>query len=449
MPFGTNVFTIRHVPRLFNRRVLLSAAILAAALSAVPTPARPQTDAAAAKIGAIHVHGMKVFTEKQVIAATGLKQGQEFDPKQLDAVAERLGKSGAFSDISYSYVPKDGQMAIDFKVEEGKFRACHFDNFVWLSDAEIKTGLEKEQPLYNGTLPETGEMADQIATALEKLSQEKGVTVRVSRMVEQGGVGDPNWSHVFMADGVNVKVQSLRFFGNQAVSEADLQTQAALLVGRNYSEFQSALFGSKTIVPYYGKLGFLQAKVEEQARILSHTTGSNDYEMEVMYTVTEGDVFLWGGAEWSGNQAVTSSVLDGATGMKASEIANAEKIEMGWEAVQKEYSKGGYLELKLASEPVFDGQARLVHYKVRVTEGPQYYMGSFVVTGVKPEVAEKIEKLWKLKPGDIYDGTYLKEFLAKDLGTGLLSTGMRKVRVMSHVAPNREQHVVDVTVNLG
>ncbi|MGB7281862.1 MAG: POTRA domain-containing protein [Candidatus Acidiferrum sp.] len=412
-------------------------------------PARPQTDATGAKIGAIHVHGMKVFTEKQVIAAIGLKPGQDFDPKQLDAVAERLGKSGAFSDITYSYVPKDGRMAIDFTVEEGKFRHCYFDNFVWLSDAEIEAGLQKQLPLYNGMVPETGEMLENIPGVLEKLSQEKGVTVRVSRMVEQGEVGDPNWSHVFMADGVNVKVQSLRFTGNQAVSEADVRKQAALLMGRNYSAFQSEMFGSKAIVPFYRKLGFLEAKVEEQARILSHAAGSNEYEMEVTFAVTEGDVYRWAGADWSGNRAVTSSALDEATGMKANEIANAEKIELGWEAVQKGYSKSGYLELKLVPEEVLDQQTRLVHYKVRVTEGPQYHMGQIVVTGVKPDAAEKFEKRWKLKPGDIYDGTYLKDFLDNEIFPALRGGGAHAAPVRSRVVPNRERHLVDVTVNLG
>lgn len=444
----TKLFTMRHVPRLSIRSTLLATAILAAGSCVATAPARPQTDAAP-KIGAIHVHGLKVFTEEQVIAATGLKPGQTFDPKQLNAVAERLGKSGAFPDVTYSYVPQDGKMAVDFKVEEGKFRPCDFDNFVWLSDAEITTGLERELPLYNGMLPETGDMLDDVARALEKLSQEKGVTVSVSRMVGQAAVGDPNWRHLFVANGVNVTVQSLRFAGNQFASEGDLQKVASLLVGRNYSKYQVGLFGSKAIAPYYRNLGYLEAKAAEQSsRILSHAAGSNEFEVEVTFAVTEGGLFRWGGAEWSGNQAVAASVLDEATGMKANEIANGEKIEAGWVAAKKEYSKSGYLDLRLDPRPVLDTQARLVHYKVGVTEGPQYHMGHFTVTGVTPEVADKVAQAWKLKSGDVYDGSYGENFMKKDLGSALLHAGMRRVRVAYSTTLNRQQHVVDVTVSL-
>lgn len=422
--------------------------MIAAEWSMTSAPARPQTGSSL-KIGAIHVHGMKTFSEAQIVAATGLKQGQTFDPKNLDAVAERLGKSGAFSDISYSYVPKNGQMAIDFKVEEGKFRACHFDNFVWLSDAEIAAGLSKELPLYNGMLPETGEMLDEISPILEKLSQEKGITVRVHRMVEQGGVGDPNWSHLYVADGVHVTVQSLRFVGNQAVSEGDLQKVAAQLVGRDYSAFQAGLFGSKAIVPYYNNLGYLAAKAETQSsRILSHTEGSNDYLMEVTFAVTEGDLFRWAGVEWSGSQGVQASALDAATGMKMNEIALGERIEAGWLAARTEYSKSGYLDLRLDPRPVLDMQARLVHYQVRVTEGAQYHMRNFIVTGTTPEAAAKIEERWKLKPGDVYNAAYAQEFIPQELIPLLKSGKVRAARIGLNVVPNRDLKVVDVKLNL-
>ncbi len=179
-----------------RRVVQVAVALAAASVASAGAEGQAQSPGApAAKIGAIRISGQKRFTAEQVIAATGLKAGQNFSPKDLDAVAERLGKSGVFPVISYSYVPEGGLISIEFKVEEAtKFRACVFDNFVWMSDEEIQSRLKKDVTLYTGVAPETGDMLDQISGALEKLSQEKGVTVHVARRIEGAQIGDPNWS---------------------------------------------------------------------------------------------------------------------------------------------------------------------------------------------------------------------------------------------------------------
>jgi outer membrane protein insertion porin family len=442
--FHGEEFTIRHVKNHFLRWIVAGGVLTATALS-FGAVAQAQTTGATAKIGSIHVTGGKRFNEEQVVAATGLKTGQAFDPKTLDAVAEKLGKSGAFSDITYSYVAENGLVSITFKVEESpKFRKCVFDNFVWLSDEEIQAGLKRELPLYDDVAPETGGMLDEIAAALVKLSKEKGVSVRVERRIAAAAVGDPNWSHIYSAEGADAKVQSLRFTGKLTVNADDLQKQVGGLVGREYSEFQSRLFATAKLLPYYRERGYLQAKVETEApKILSHADGSNSYAMEVVYAVTEGNVYRWEAAEWSGDRALAAGELEAATGMKPNELANGIKIDEGWGADQKEYSKNGYIEAGISPEPVFDEQNRLVHYRVTVTEGPQYHMGNFVISGAPPKTLERLKDRWKLKPGDVYDASYPMDFVKKEV---FPSVRGRKVGVRT--MPNREQHIMDVAVSI-
>ena len=146
-------------------------------------------------------------------------------------------------------------MSIDFKAEEGKLRACNFDNLVWVSDEQIDTRLRKEIPLYVGMVPETGAMLDEIRVALERLSKENGVTVRVGRRVQQRDLGDPNWIHVYWADGANVKVQAVRFTGTLSVNPDELQQETTRMIGRGYSLFESQRFGSMDIQPFFADRG--------------------------------------------------------------------------------------------------------------------------------------------------------------------------------------------------
>jgi outer membrane protein assembly factor BamA len=431
--------------------VLPLAAFMAVALLNSASARQPQTAAPATKIDAIRVSGQKRFSAEQVIAATGLKQGQIFSVKDLDAAAERLGKSGAFPDVSYSYVPQGGLIVVEFKVEEAaKYRDCVFDNFVWLTRDEIQVGLKKELPLFIGVVPETGELLDDISQALEKLSKEKGISVHVTRRIDQAAIGDPNWGHLYSAQGAEVKVQSVRFTGTLTVNPNDLQKEASGLIGREYSEFQNSLFGTVRLLPYYRERGYLQAKIEtEPPKILSHADGSSEYVVETVYAVTEGSVYRWDPPEWSGNVTIAPANLEVATGMKPNEIANGKKIEEGWEAVKKEYSKSGYVEAKVSPEPVFDAQNLRVHYRVQVKEGVQYHMGSLTVSGVPQKVADRLMERWRLKPGDVYDGSYPTDFVKKEVFPAVQGGGARGPKVGVIAAPNREQHIMDVTVKVG
>jgi len=433
-------------------RVVQSAVLLAAALviSAGEEGRAQSTGTPVAKIGAIRISGQKRFTAEQVIAATGLKAGQNFNAKDLDAVAERLGKSGVFPTISYSYVPEGGLISIEFKVEEAtKFRTCVFDNFVWMSDEEIQTRLKKDVTLYTGVAPETGDMLDQISAALEKLSQEKGVTVHVARRIEAAQIGDPNWSHLYSAEGPKVRIQSFRFTGTSAVKPSDLEHEAEKFIGRDYSLFRSNLFVSATIVPFYRERGYLRASFETpKVNILIRSSDSMDFAVEVSYAVTEGSSYKWGKPEWIGNLAIAAGELDALTGMKPGELANGKKIEDGWDAVRKAYSKSGYFESSLRPEPVMEEDSRAVHYRVAVTEGPQYRMGSFVVTGLPPAAVEKVKKKWRLKEGDIFDQTAATDFMKKD-AIGVLQgflTPSSKVKMMTQA--DSQRHVVNVTLQV-
>jgi outer membrane protein assembly factor BamA len=448
--FQRGTFTIRHVQNSFPQLLLSFAMLPAVAVACVGGATRAQTSSEATKIGSIRVSGQRRFSAEQVIAATGVKLGQVFTARDLDVAAERLGKSGAFQEVKYSYVPQGGQISVEFKVVEApKFRECVFDNFVWLTKDEIQAGLKKDVPLYIGVAPETGDLLDEIARALEKLSQARGITVQVTRNIEQPRIGDPNWSHLYAAEGASVKVQSLRFTGNLTLNPNDLQKEAARLIGRDYSEFQSSLFGSKTIVPFYQERGYLQAKVDTPAAVvLSHAEGSNEFAVEVVYPVTEGNVYRWTPAEWSGNQVMAAAALEATTGMKTNDVANAKKIDEGWEAVKKIYSKNGYIEAALLPEPVFEEESRRVHYRVSMKEGPQYHMGNFEVIGASQAAADRLKNSWRLKAGAIFDASYPGEFLQKDVRSALPGMTLRSAKFKIMMSPNRALHVMDVTLQV-
>ena len=45
-----------------------------------------------------------------------------------------------------------------------------------------------------------------------------------------------------------------------------------------------------------------------------------------------------------------------------------------------------------------------------VTEGFAYHMGELEFRGLDNSLTAKLRDAWKLRPGDIYDSTYLSEY---------------------------------------
>jgi outer membrane protein assembly factor BamA len=421
---------------------------LAAAALAPASALGQGASSGALTIGEIRVTGQNRLRTDRVEAAIGLKAGDLFLVKDLNRVAERLGRSGVFEEVSYMYTPHGSQVEVEFKVREvARFRKCAFDNFVWARDDELQERLQRDIPLYTGEAPESGEVLEEMSRDLEELSRERGVLVHVERL-QQGSLGAANWIHLFIAQGLHITMQAVSFSGALTVNPKELDREVAELIGKPYSAVRCRAFASAGLIPFYRERGYLRAGVEVEARIRSHSEGSDEFGVEVLFAITEGNVYRWASPEWQGNQRKSATELESLIGMKPGSVANGKKIDEGWEAVKRAYGKEGFIEANVTPEPVFDEAGRQVHYAVAITEGAQYRMGSFQATGMPQAVADRLKRKWKLTPGDVYDASYLGEFLKADAPSLLQGILTRSSRIKTTALPNREQQVVDVAFEL-
>jgi outer membrane protein assembly factor BamA len=402
-----------------------------------------------AQIVSIHVVGEQRYSEAQIIAASGLQSGQDFDPNVLQSAAQRLGGSGAFEDVEYRYRPEGSGAAVEFTVKEAtKLHRYVLDNFVWLNRDEIEAYLRKQVPLFAETLPESGTLLDDVTTALQALLASNKIDAKVER-TQYGGLGNANWSHIFRVGGPDLKIQNVQFAGAQGMDPAVLAKEAVPLVGRSFSGIECLAFGSSSFLPLYRERGYLRASIGQPvARVVSQVSGTNHYDLDVTFPVTEGVIYSWNSAQWSGNQAFTSTDLDGLMGLGRGDLANGKKIDAGWEQIVQAYGKKGYIEATVRPDPVYDDGNKVVSFRAAVSEGQQYRMGALTITGVPPGAGEFIRGKWRLKPSAIYDSSYLRDFVSKDLPSLLSTAQVRVSSIQMQTHPNRDQLTVDVVIGL-
>ena len=119
--------------------------------------------------------GATPYSQADLQAVAKLKPGDTFTQDSLQTTAQSLQNTGAFASVEAAVDGPPQAMTVTFKVQAraaSQMLTVKFVNFPW-PPAEVSTELHKRVPLFNGTLPEAGNLQAAAVTALEKMLAEK------------------------------------------------------------------------------------------------------------------------------------------------------------------------------------------------------------------------------------------------------------------------------------
>jgi len=400
------------------------------------------------KIAKIELEGLQALTAETVIATSGLKVGERFSVDATDEAAQRLLSSGLFKKVGYRTRNAGGNVTITFQLEEvkGQSSPVVFDNFIWFSDEELAAAIKREVPSFNGSAPDIGNTNEAIKKALQNLLTERKLPGQVE-------YNPTEHEHLFRVEGAPMKICTLHFPGAQTVPEEKLIEATRSAVDPEYSRQSAKTFPKYSLYPIYRELGHLRATFG--APIAKPETKPGCEGVDLTIPVNEGARYSWAKAEWAGNQVLSSKELDDALGMKAGEVANGKKFDTGLKEVQKAYGKSGHIQTLMKPTPEFDDAATNVTFKIAVNEGPQYRMGTVEFKGFSAEDAATLGKKWALKSGEVYDQTYVSQFLRSDAGETIWritkdrqTRGKPTLNLGTQEVPNRETLTVNLVIEL-
>ena len=359
-------------------------------------------------LGRLEFVGLKRLNRDQVVAMTGLRVGQVVDAQVLDTAAGELLKTGLFRKLSYRvHNSPNNQAIVTFQVEESAVSLpVVFENFVWFSDEEIVAAIRKDVLYFNGTSPASGEVPDRIAAALQRLLSEKHITGQVDYLPY---ISKDKEELLYSVKGARIPVCSLHFPGASAVPEADLVKASQPLFKTDYSKKDIATFAPLNLLPLYRHRGYLHAEFQPPSATLEASAQCSG-GVNVTIPVTEGSSYRWAKSIWDGNDKLSVEDLATALGMNPGDIADGVKIDAGLKNIARAYAQRGYLTPTIKESPEYDDAASLVSYRFNITEGPRYFMGNVIITGVTPTEAEELKSKWTLGPNAVFDESYLEQF---------------------------------------
>jgi outer membrane protein assembly factor BamA len=400
--------------------LLLSVLCLSAAAQTQPqagTPTRPKPPISY-KLIAVKVTGSKRFTSEEVAAASGLPVGTIAHEDDFKKAARQLGESGAFGSIAFTYSYSSAGTKLEFQVSDAdKFVPARFADFVWFTEEDLLHRVHERVPLFKGELPTNGRLPDQVSDVLQALLVENGISGHVDYLRNNGKV-ERLESIDYNVAGVSIRIHQVEFPGAGADELPLLQAAAEKLSDREYSRDFMTNFIEHALLPIYHEHGYLKVScAPPQPRVVKPSTSEPSDNrtrptfVDVTFPITPGIQYKLTRWYWSGNKAIPGDTLEPFLHLKAGQMANTVQLESDLRAVQELYGSRGYVLATIKGDAEFDDDAKAVTLHLVVDEGDVFHMGELQFRGLDNNLTARLRAVWKLRPGDVYDATYLKEFL--------------------------------------
>ena len=260
-------------------------------------------------------------------------------------------------------------------------------------------------------------------------------------------------SIVYKVEDVLIHVRNIEFTGIGAAELPALESAAEKLANREYSRSRLDLLVQRQFLPVLYARGFLKAAFgEPQPKVVklpsAETPGAetedgprNQTVVDVSFAVTPGLQFKLKAIAWSGNHEFPDEVLQKMVRAQPGEPANTMRLADNLKDIQKLYGSRGYVTAALKAEAEFDDAAGTVVIHLKVKEGFELPHGRTGISRTGQQPDSKTPDAWKIRFGDVYDATYLSEYLP---AAHKLLPAALDWEVSPHVTANVRDKTVDV-----
>ena len=401
-----------------------------------------QPPSASFKLVSATASGSKRYTAEEIVAASGLQVGQNVSEDDFKDATQRLGETGAFSSVQYSYKYSAEGAKLELQVSDTEqLIPVRLENFVWFSDSELLAKLHERVPLFSDKLPPTGHLADQVMDALQAILIEHTVPGRVDYLRYAAGDG-PIEAYVFSVSGPRIQVHDVEFTGVGPDELPALKAAARQLQGEEYLRSTIRQQADKELLPVYLARGYLNAALSDpQAKVAQEDP--DETNVDITFAVAPGLQYRVSEIRLSGCKSFSAEELRPQIHQQTGEPANLVRLADDLEAIKKLYGTRGYMAVAIHSKPLLDDAQRTAVYQITIDEGAVYHMGELDVHLPDSHIRSLVQAKWSLREGQTYDSSYPGRFLDEAFQSLAL---LREWNVAVQESPDARDKTVDVTL---
>ena len=223
--------------------------------------------------------------------------------------------------------------------------------------------------------------------------------------------------------------------GTQTISATELARITSDLIGSCFDKDSEEL--EERIRASFQDRGYVTAKVNSLGFKPRDPLGVPK-PVTLEAEISDGPRYKFAEITFVENHVLSSDKLREQFPLKRGDLFERGKVASGLQSLRKLYGTQGFLDWTAVPEVEFASNTT-ANLNISIQEGPQYHMGKLDIVADK-EVTARLRREWKVAEGDVYDQTYVDQYL--EVNRDLLPAGFSRANV--HRIQNCPDAVVEV-----
>jgi outer membrane protein assembly factor BamA len=353
------------------------------------------------------------YSQAQLEAASGMHAGTTFDADALGAAAQRLVDSGYFANVGATLAPgRATAITVLFSIDpiqRSEMLRAGFENFVWLSHAEIEASLQAKSPLFLDYLPENSPLADSFDAALTETLAAKGVTAHVTHDTVEPTMLQPERAIEFRIASPVIRVANVKLAGVTPDLVPLIQKSVNAAAKAAYNEGLAGETTKDRILAPLLDAGYAEASLSDIA--LYPKLDGDSASVVLSATLSAGDIYRVSGVNFAGSSLLSAEAFAAATKLHPGDVASRALLLETMAPLDAAYRRQGYMDVVVMAAPLPDAAAHQIAYTVSVSPGEQYRVKEITINNLDPDARTEFDRAFTIKTGDLFDLEYLADFL--------------------------------------
>ena len=240
-----------------------------------------------------------------------------------------------------------------------------------------------------------------------------------------------------------VEIGEVRIDQVSATAATKISDIKKRFVGQDYDVISTDLSLNTNLREAYQDLGYLDIAVDPLVHAAPQVSAMA-ITVDVSTAVHEGAVYHVSQMAWPDSGAVSKAALDQAASMKPGDPASRIELLSTVARAKDRFEAVGYLDAKVTVDAKKDEAKHEMAYTFAVVTGEVYKVGAVNISALNADQQADFNKVWKLAPGDVYNGDAPRIFLQK---SGSLKAFQGFTPKFNRVG-DPKTHLVTITVSV-